>query len=466
MEIAQIIELNIDDLTQEGQGVGKFQGFTVFCANTIPGDRVLARIEQLKPRYAQAVPVEFRQRSSRLAAAPCAFFRQCGGCRLQEINYPDQLVLKNNWVEQILKRIGHINCHSEIIPSEPWNYRNKALVRSFVWNNQIRLAYLQENSHLPARQMEQDFYCHILAQDLNIVLQQTEKLLNQFRFPPQWLESILVRQAPDSGEMLLLFQTNLKAASQLTRIAETLQAALPKLVSVWQQVKNNPPVLLAGQEEIMDKLLGLQFKLAPFTFYQVNQKQAARLYQLVAEFIKGQKDDLIIDAYCGIGTISLYLAALGMKVIGVEDFAQSVAKAKENASLNHLSQVQFRRGKSEVVLPALLKKGISPKAVVLDPPRSGCASKLLNSLISFTVPQIVYVSCNPATLARDLRILLDGGYALQKIRTVDMFAQTGHVETVVLLFKGEIDSKRIRAEFPLDDMEITSFREKPTYPRC
>lgn len=453
IKIGDSLNFLIYDLNKDGEGVGKKDGLIIFCPETVPKDFVLGEVTQIFSNYIKVKLIEIIEASPLRSLVPCPVFEQCGGCTLQNINYEAQLNLKNNLVEQALKRIAKINFTPDFIlgTKHPWNYRNKALLHAFNKQNKLSFAYLEDKSHCLARGFSflEQFYCYILDNDLNELVQKTEILLNKYQIKAKepnkssgFLKSILIRKAMYTGELMLVLEFKGYNFNNGELFAKELKKEIPALVSVLNRdiLSKNNFKLLGGKNYIKDKLMGLNFSISPTSFYQINSMQVENLYKKALEYSEVSKKDLVIDAYCGIGTISLFMANKAKKVIGIEEILSSIKQAKSNAQRNQIDNVSFICDKVENILPQLIKKQQKPQIIVLNPPRGGCHKKVLEAICSSKIPRLVYISCNPATLARDIHFLYEEGYELKKVQPVDMFCQTMHVETVVLLSHKKADS--------------------------
>lgn len=491
-----IVTVTIDDMGSEGEGIGKVQGFTLFVKDAIVGDTVEARIVKNKKNYAYGRLEKVVTPSPFRAAPKCPLYRQCGGCQLQAMSYERQLRFKQDKIRNNLIRIGGfdaalIDCRMEPIigMEEPWHYRNKAQypvgrdregnpvtgfyagrTHSIIPNTdcalgapenkailEILLVYMKEN--------------HVTAYD-----ETSGKGL---------VRHVLIRKGFSTGELMVCLVINPEEDSgtaYLPRQEKLIQrlSELPGMTSISISINREQTNVIMGKEihthwgrdTISDIIhvrdMGkagypctgdeLSFRISPLSFYQVNPVQTEKLYSLALEYAGLTGQETVWDLYCGIGTISLFLARRAKRVCGVEVVPQAIADARENAERNHIGNAEFFVGKAEEVLPAFygragVNSGISgcmsderiasedaanmlhPDVIVVDPPRKGCDEACLSTMLKMQPERIVYVSCDSATLARDLKVLCDGGYEVSRVRGVDQFGMTVHVETVCLLSK-------------------------------
>lgn len=444
----QLLEVTIADLSQGGDGVGRWQGRVVFVPDTVPGDRVLTRLVRVKPQYAHGKLQQIVQESPHRIRPACIVADKCGGCQWQHIDYDYQRTAKRNLVVQALAHIGGL----EHIPVAPMlnglshqGYRNKAtypLGRSAT--GQVQAGYYRKSSHqlinLNQCPIQDPQLNPLLAEVKHDIQEQGWSIYNESEHRGK-LRHLGLRIGRRTGEMLI---TLVSTDSGLTGLAEQAQAWMeryPKLVGVALNINSTrtnavfgaETRLVVGRLALREEFAGLQFQVLPTTFFQVYTEQAEALVQVILDELNLQGDENIVDTYCGIGTLTLPLARYGGQVIGIESQVEAVKQARDNAALNDLSNVTIQVGAVEAVLPTL---SFPPDVVVLDPPRKGCHASVIQALIDLQPHRIVYVSCNPATLARDLkRLCEEGGYRLTKVQPADFFPQTAHVECAAFLVR-------------------------------
>lgn len=473
-----LVTLEIEDCGIDGEGIGKADGFTVFVKDAVIGDKVTAKIIKAKKNYGYGRLMEILKPSPYRVEPKCAFARQCGGCQLQALSYDQQLVFKTNKVKGHLERIGGFTD----IPMEPiigmdelFHYRNKAQFP--VGRNKegkIVTGFYAGRTHNIIENRD----CALGVAENKEVLDRVIAHMEKYGIEPYneatgkgLVRHILIRYGYFTKEVMVCLILNGNKISKENVLVESLRE-IPGMTSITINVnKKRSNVILGeeirllwGQEYITDKIGDISYQISPLSFYQVNPRQTQKLYAKALEYADLHGEETVWDLYCGIGTISLFLAQKAKFVRGVEIVPAAIENAKENAKLNGLENTEFFVGKAEEVLPREYKKnGVYADVIVVDPPRKGCDETLLETMIEMNPERIVYVSCDSATLARDLKYLCERGYELRKVCPVDQFGMTVHVETVVLLSKGEVDSKKIRVEFSLEDMDMSEFQDGATY---
>ena len=468
------LELAIDTLGSEGQGIGRYNGYTVFVPFALPGERVRAHIIKATSSYAVGKLLEVIQKSANRVEPACTCFGRCGGCSLLHLAYPEQLLYKQEAVSSALKRIGGFqspNVFPTIGMDFPYSYRNKG---SFPFANvagRVAFGFFAPRSHrlIPFSNcpIQRDAPLQVAqtvcdcANELGITAYDETTHSGSLRH--------VVARVSATGEIMAILVTKGELA-QKERFIARLRACIPGLVSiVYNRNDADTNVIFGahfetiwGKPYIEDVICGLHFRVSAASFLQVNAKQTEKLYHTAVHALQLHGTERIVDLYCGIGTISLLLAQHAAHVDGIEFVPEAINDAEENAKLNEIKNADFHCGAAEEILPRLVQNCLHPDAVVLDPPRKGCEPPVLEALLASGAQKIVYVSCNPATLARDARILADGGFQLVSAQPVDMFPQTAHVETVALLSKGEIDSNKVHAEFSLEGMGVSGFQNDAT----
>lgn len=472
----QVIELRVDRLGVSGEGVGRFEGFTVFVPYALPGERVKAGVTDVKKTYATAKIEELLTASADRVKPACAIYDKCGGCQLQHLSYAAQLKAKRQQVIDALTHIGKLPdlfVEETIGAKDPWNYRNKMQFPVGREKGRTVIGCFAQGSHdiidtkncLIQREGNNEIVNAVreVVTKLNISVYDEDKHRGVLRH--------VVGRVGEHGEQMVCLVTATPNLPHEKDVIRMIRRSLPHVVSIQQNIqtyRNNVIMgretkLLWGSPTITDRLGNLSFHISPRSFFQVNTHQAETLYNKALEFAGLTGRETVIDAYCGTGTITLFLAQKARKVYGIEIVKPAILDAQKNARDNHVKNAEFIVGDATAVMPRLYKQGIRPDVVVVDPPRAGCTPVVLETFADMEPDRIVYVSCNPASLARDLAILKTLGYEAQKVQPVDMFPMTSHVETVVLLSKGEIDSKKVRVEFSLEDMDMSDFQDKATY---
>ncbi len=446
----QKLRLTVSGLGSSGEGIGSFEGFKVFVPFALPGEEVLCEIETVKKNYAagrlQKVLLPSPQRSTPL----CPVYGLCGGCSLQHLSYEGQLEAKRQQVEAALTHLARLSVQAEptIACDDPWHYRNKMQFPVGEREGSLAIGCYQRGTHL----VVDGAGCLIAERGNDEVLGAVRRWMELYNIPAYdetagrgLIRHVMARCGrgeADAGEVLAVLVTAAAPLPHVKELIEMLREAVPHLVGVVQNINERPgnvilgrrQRLLWGQDSLTDRLGSLRFKISPASFFQVNRAQAEKLYALTAELAAPRPGSTVWDLYCGTGTISLYLAKKGAKVHGIETVAAAIEDAERNAAANGCA-ARFYCGDSAIEAPKLLAQGERPEAVVLDPPRAGCSPRVLATVVKAAPKRIVYVSCNPATLARDAAALSEQGYRLQKVQPLDMFPQTAHVETVALFLK-------------------------------
>ncbi len=426
-------------------GIAHLEGMTLFVQGALPGETVLARAHKVEKTHAFLKALSVADPSPDRRTPPCPYYEKCGGCVCQHMAYERTLEMKRERIRDALLRIGGIGI--EVPPvlgmEDPWHYRNKTALPVGGEKGAPLMGFYAPRSH---RIVPVDG-CLIAREESNRVCRAVRLWMEKFGVPPydERTRTGLIRHVMSrvsrSGQVMAVIVAAGRELPHERELAALLRSAVPETVSLYLNINTRgdnvilgrESRLLFGEERLRDTLCGTEFLLSPQSFFQVNPVQTEKLYGAALEFAGLRGDETVCDLYCGAGTISLLLARHAKQVIGIEVVPQAVRDAEENARRNGVSNVRFLAGETESLLPGLVKEGLRPDAVVLDPPRKGCEESVLRALIDAGPERIVYVSCDPATLARDAKILCTGGYRAEKCRGVDLFCWTGHVETVCLL---------------------------------
>ena len=472
-----LVTLEIEDCGIDGEGIGKADGFTVFVKDAVIGDTVTAKIIKAKKNYGYGRLMEVLKPSPYRVEPKCEFARQCGGCQLQALSYDQQLVFKTNKVKGHLERIGGFTD----IPMEPiigmdelFHYRNKAQFP--VGRNKegkIVTGFYAGRTHNIIENRD----CALGVAENKEVLDRVIAHMEKYGIEPYneatgkgLVRHVLIRYGYFTKEVMVCLILNGNKIPKEELLVKSL-CEIPGMTSITINVnKKHSNVILGeeirllwGQEYITDRIGDIFYQISPLSFYQVNPMQTQKLYAKALEYADLHGEETVWDLYCGIGTISLFLAQKAKFVRGVEIVPAAIENAKENAKLNGLENTEFFVGKAEEVLPREYKKnGVYADVIVVDPPRKGCDETLLETMIEMNPERIVYVSCDSATLARDLKYLCERGYELRKVCPVDQFGMTVHVETVVLLSQQKPDDT-IEIDLDLDELDATSAELKATY---
>ena len=457
-----IVTVTIDDVGNDGEGIGKVDGYTLFVKDAVIGDTVKARITKCKKNYGYARVEKVVTPSSFRVEPKCRFHRQCGGCQIQAMSYDRQLAFKQEKVRNNLLRIGgfsaeQLDAVTEPIVGmeEPWNYRNKAQYPvGYDKNGNLVVGFYAGRTHDIIANTD----CALGAKENRIILEAVlaymrENSVTAYRENDGMglVRHVLIRTGFASGQIMVCLVINGKKLPAENKLVEKLRGLElgddRRIVSIAVSVNEERTNVIMGKgirtlwgsERIEDSLriLGTEeqvaFKISPLSFYQVNPKQTEKLYSLALDYAGLTGNETVWDLYCGIGTISLFMAKKAKQVYGVEVIPQAIEDAQENARINGIDNVRFYVGKAEEVLPAFYDQMGHPDVIVVDPPRKGCDEKCLETMLAMRPERIVYVSCDSATLARDLKILAEGGYELKKVRAVDQFGHSVHVECIIMM---------------------------------
>ncbi len=495
-----IVTVSIEDIGNDGEGIGKTNGYTLFVKDAVLGDTVEARITKCKKNYGYARVEKVLKPSSFRVEPKCALHKRCGGCQIQTMDYAQQLAFKQNKVKNHLVRIGgfeeeKIDTVMEPIVGmeEPWHYRNKA---------QFPVGYDREGKLVTGfyagrtHDIIANTDCALGAAENQKILEAILDYMKENRVTAYrekegtgLVRHVLIRTGFCSGEIMVCLVINgrkLPAEERLIErlrnlsVEDAMQNRRIASISVSVNTERTNVImgkeirLLWGKERIVDTLGEIEFAISPLSFYQVNPRQTEKLYGLAVEYAGLTGRETVWDLYCGIGTISLFMAKKAKRVCGVEIIPQAIEDAGENARRNGIANAEFYVGKAEEVLPEFYQQAsaqqseaeadkLHPDVIVVDPPRKGCDEKCLETMLAMRPERIVYVSCDSATLARDLKILCEGGYELKRVRAVDQFGQTVHVETVCLLSKLHEAKHHVNVRLDMDELDLTSAESKATY---
>jgi 23S rRNA (uracil1939-C5)-methyltransferase len=451
------LSLTIDDLAFGGEGVARADGYVVFVPGGVPRDRVRVRLDQARARFGRGVIEAVEEPSPHRVSAPCPYFGRCGGCRLQHVAYPAQLAMKTKQVADVLERIGGL-AGFELRPMlgapDLYGYRNK--MEFTVAPPRAGSAEATRNAGAVVGLHQAERYdavldverCLLQSDAMNGLLDEVRRFFAERALPPYegqsgegLLRFLMLREGRRTGEAMVNVVTASPAVSELAPLVGRLQARVPGTSSVVMNV--NPKKasvalgveehLLGGRDHIREQIGGVTFQISANSFFQTNTAQAERLFAIVLEATGLEGDETVIDLYSGTGAISLLLARRCRHVYGIELAQAAVDDAARNAAANDITNCTFLAGEVRFVLPSLIAKGVTAEVVVADPPRAGFHPKALGALTALAPARIVYVSCNPSTLARDLGELVRGGYRLEWVQPVDMFPHTPHIEAVARL---------------------------------
>ncbi|GBF10766.1 23S rRNA (uracil(1939)-C(5))-methyltransferase RlmD [Tepidibacillus sp. HK-1] len=455
VKINQTIEMEFTGLSHNGEGVGKYKGYTLFVSGALPGEIAKVKITKTNKNYGFARLLQVIKPSPDRVKPICSIYEQCGGCQLQHLSYKGQLDQKRKIVQDNLERIGKIEdvtIHPTLGMENPWNYRNKSQVPFAEREGGLVAGFFAKGTHEVIDMKK----CVIQQEANDRMVQDVRRIAEELGISAYnevthtgILRHVVSRVGANTGELMLILVTSKKDFPKKEQLVEKILEEIPELTSLVQNINEErtnvilglKSITLWGRDVIYDTIGDIKFAISPRSFYQVNPEQTKVLYDKALEYAELTGEEIVIDAYCGIGTISLFLAQRAKHVYGVEIIPDAIKDAKRNAEINGIQNVTFEVGAAEKVIPQWVEKGIKADVVVVDPPRKGCDESLLQTIIELKPKRMVYVSCNPSTLARDLRVLEDGGFKTVEVQPVDMFPQTQHVECVVLMTNSGLKGK-------------------------
>lgn len=439
--------IDITGMTHDGQGVGRIEGFTVFADGALEGEQVEIKVIKLNKTYAVGKLLHILKPSAGRVDPFCGAYTRCGGCSLQHLDYNSQLLFKTNMVRESIKRIGKledVTVHDTIGMQSPKNYRNKAQYPVSIVNGTVVAGFYARRSHDVIDSSE----CGIQDKAGNDVRIIVREFINDFKITVYdentgkgLLRHVMVRVGFRTGEVMAVLVVNGNSLPYSQELVNRLVTGVPGIKSIYLNINKdntniitgNENIKLYGSDTITDYIGKYKFHISPLSFFQVNPLQTEVLYGKALEYAGLTGSETVFDLYCGIGTISLFLSEKAGKVYGIEVVEDAVSDARRNAELNGAGNVEFIAGEAEKIIPEMYGQGVRADVVVMDPPRKGCDDALLKTLVEMKPDRMVYVSCNPATLARDLKYLAENGYRTAEVQPVDMFPWTAHVETVVLM---------------------------------
>ena len=471
-----IVEVEIVDLTHEGAGVAKVNGFVFFVDNALPGEVIKMRVLKLKKNIGFGKVEEHVTLSPNRNQDIDATYLRSGIADFGHMTYEEQLKFKRKQVVDNLYKtagISDVEVAETLGMETPYAYRNKAQVPVRRVKGQLETGFYRKNSHdlIPI----EDFLIQDKEIDKLIVF--VRDLLRRYDLKPYdekeqtgLIRHLVVRRGHYSGQMMLVFVTTRPKIFRIDQVIAKITEAFPSVVSIIQNIndKNTNAIFgkefrtLYGQDTITDSMLGNDYEISAQSFYQVNTEMAEKLYQTAIDFSDLNSDSIVIDAYSGIGTIGLSFAKQVKEVYGVEVIETAVEDAKKNAERNGITNANYVADSAENAMAKWSKDGIRPDVIIVDPPRKGLTESFIKASVAMQPEKITYVSCNPATMARDIKLYQELGYELKKVQPVDLFPQTHHVETVALLSKLYVD-KHIDVEIELDELDLTSAESKATY---
>ncbi|MEE0861597.1 MAG: 23S rRNA (uracil(1939)-C(5))-methyltransferase RlmD [Lachnospiraceae bacterium] len=471
--------VTIEDMGSEGEGVGKIDGYTVFVKDALPGEEARIKITKAGKNFGYGRLMEVITPSEYRVEPKCPIARKCGGCQIQEMSYEAQLAFKEKKVQNNLERIGKISPSEYemctiIGMDEPYNYRNKAQYPvGLDKEGNIVMGFYAGRTHsiIPCED------CAIGDKINSEILAIVKSHMEEYKIQPYNEEThkgvvrhVLIRRGFTTNQCMVCIIINgseLKGSTKLVERFKNIEGMTSISININKEKTNvimgKTVIDLYGEGYIEDYIGDVKFRISPLSFYQVNPVQTKELYGKALEFAGLTGEETVWDMYCGVGTISLFLAKAARKVYGVEIVPEAIEDARKNAKINNIENAEFFVGKAEEVVPKMYREyGLGADVVVVDPPRKGCDEKLLETMISMSPEKIVYVSCDSATLARDLEYLKAHGYGVKKVQPVDMFPHSVHVETVILLSRKTPDAI-IEIDLEMSELDLTRAESKATY---
>ena len=437
----------------EGEGIAKIDNkYPIFIEGALKGEKVKVRIVKVNKNFAYGKLMEVLEASEERVNPPCAIYKRCGGCKLQHASYKAQLDFKWDRVKDCVSKIGKLDPSIVKYPlgmENPWRYRNKVQLPIGLINGEVKIGFFAPRSH-DIIDMES---CLIQDEIGDKVVKLTREWIEKFNIRPYNVDGeydekgivrhIMIRRGFTTNEVMVVLVTNGENLPHKEEFVDLMVKNIPGIKSVIQNINSKKTNVILGLESktlwgedtISDYIGDFRFNISPLSFFQVNPIQTEVLYGKALEYANLTGNEEVFDAYCGTGTITLFLSQKAKKVYGVEIIPQAIDNAWINAKENKVENVEFFVGESEVVIPDLINKGVKADVVVVDPPRKGCDKKLLDAITNIDAKKIVYVSCDPSTLGRDLAILEENGYKTLEVQPVDMFPNTAHIECCVLLKK-------------------------------
>lgn len=451
--------LDIISVGYEGEGIAKIDGYPIFIEGAILGEKVKVLIVKAKKNYAYGKLLEVIEASEERIEPKCKVYKRCGGCTVQHMNYKKQLDYKFERVKDCISKIGGLDSSLVEYPigmEEPERYRNKVQLPVGVVKGELSIGFYAPRSHNIIN-LET---CLIQDKVADKVADITRKWMTKYNISAASIDGVfnknglirhvMIRKGFTTNEVMVVLVSTKKSVPNIENFIEEIKNNIEGIKSIILNVnKENTNVILGqecitlwGKDTITDYIDNFKFNISPLSFFQVNPVQTEKLYSKALEYAGLTGEETVFDAYCGTGTITLFLSQKAKKVYGVEIIEPAIINARENAKINNIDNAEFFVGKSEEIIPELIEKGIVPEVIVVDPPRKGCDIKLLEAIGKAKPKRVVYVSCDPSTLARDLKILEEKGYKTEKVQPVDMFPHTSHIENVTSLIKEQRDEEK------------------------
>ena len=443
-----ILEMIVTGLGSSGEGVGKVQGFTFFVPGALPGEKIRFQTKIVKKSYGIGELTKVLEPAKERVQPICPVYKQCGGCQLQHLSYEGQLAVKHQQVVDALERLGHfkgIKVENTLGDEDPWHYRNKMQVPVAAGKKgSLEIGCFAQATHRVINVEE----CFIQKEANNAIAAVVRQWMKEFKIPALEEDArrgivrhIMGRVGVATHEVMAVLIANSPMVPHIKDLGKMLRAAIPGFKTLILNVNTRHTNVIMGEKNriitgagfIRDSIGSLTFNISPESFFQVNSEQATKLYSAALKAANLTGKETVVDVYCGTGTITLFLAKKVARALGIEIVPSAIKDARINARNNEITNAEFILGDAAVELPKLVGEGIRPDVIVLDPPRAGCDQRVINAIAAVKPKRVVYVSCNPASLARDAEILCKKGYAINQVQPVDLFPQTHHVECVCLM---------------------------------
>lgn len=476
LKVADIIQIKIDKIVFGGEGLGYYNGFAVFVPMSIPEDELEIEIISVKKTYARGLIKNIIKASPERIDSHKFTFEDFYGCDFAMLKYESQLKYKKLMVEEVMRKIAGLPDIeiSDVLASEDvYNYRNKIIEPFSVYGNKIITGFFKRKSHEVFEVDE-----NILNSKLgNRIIKELKEILNKNKISvyneithKRLLRNVMIRTNSNNEAMLVLIINSNKITENIKNLLFRLREKIDEIKSIYISLNSKKTntvigeknIFIYGEESIKENLNGIEFHISPTSFFQINVKQAKRLYDIAINFFDNIDDKYIVDAYSGTGTIGMIMAKKAKKVYAIEIVKSASEDGERTAKENGIENIEFINGSVEKELVNLINANKRIDTIIFDPPRKGLEASIIDKVAGLNLKEVVYISCNPSTFARDVKLFSEKGYVLKKLQAVDMFPQTSHIETVALLSKLDVD-KHISVEIELDEMDLTSAESKATY---